>query len=157
MKPTVEYDPLGKANVGLSFPVSVDYVKRNTPPDSKQLEQDMIHEAVVGCVTSLDNVSSLPLSIEYFTKKWKNRRHVYKITKDDIRQLQMCYCCLEKTKSDKLIVHDFSYCNFYCELCYALKPVCTDCQLAGQNSYHPQRRRCDVCTLESKKCEKRAF
>ena len=28
LKPAVEYDPLSKANVGLSFPVSVDYVKK---------------------------------------------------------------------------------------------------------------------------------
>ena len=35
-----------------------------------------------------------------------------------------------------------------------IKSVCTDCHLAGHNSYHPQLRRCDACTLESKKCEK---
>ena len=54
-------------------------------------------------------------------------------------------------------MHDFSSCNSYCETCYTLKSVCTDCQLAGHNSYHPQLRHCDVCTLESKKCEKRAI
>ena len=30
LKPAVEYDPLSKANIGLSFPVSVDYVKKKT-------------------------------------------------------------------------------------------------------------------------------
>ena len=28
LKPAVEYDPLSKANMGLNFPVSVDYVKK---------------------------------------------------------------------------------------------------------------------------------
>ena len=111
MKPVVEYDPLSKANIGLSFPVSVDYVKKNTPPDPRQLEQDIIHEAVVGCVTSVYNVTSLPLSVECCTKSGKTGENVYKITKDHIRQLQVCYSCLEKTKSDKLIVYDSSSCN----------------------------------------------
>ena len=108
----------------------------------------------MGCVTSLDNVTSLPLSVEYCTKSRKTGENAYKITKDHIRQLQVCYSCLGKIKSDILIVHDFSSCNSYCEICYTLKSVCTDCHLAGHNSYHPQLRRCDVCTLESKKCEK---
>ena len=82
LKPAVEYDPLSKANIGLSFPVSVDYVKKSTPPDPKQLEQDIIHEAVVGWVTSLDNVTSLPLSLEYCTKSGKTGESVSKITKD---------------------------------------------------------------------------
>ena len=111
----------------------------------------------MGCVTSLDNPISLSLPLEYCTKKGKTGENVYKITKDHIRQLQVCYSCLEKTKSDELIVHDFSSCNSYCETCYTLKSICTDCQLAGHNSYHPQLRRCYVCTLESKKCEKRAI
>ena len=117
LKPAVEYDPLSKANVGLSFPVSVDYVKKNIPPDPKQLEQDIIHEAVVGCVTFLDNVASLPLSVEYCTKSGKTGENVYEITRDHIRQLQVCYPCLEKTKSDKLTVNDFSSYNSYCETC----------------------------------------
>ena len=77
LKPAIEYDPLSKANIGLNFPVSVDYVKRNTLPDRKQLDQDIIHEAFVGCVTSLDNVTSLPLSIEYCTKSGKTGEDVY--------------------------------------------------------------------------------
>ena len=129
LKPAIEYDPLSKANIGLNFPVSVDYVKRNTLPDRKQLEQEIIHEVVVDCITSLDNVTSLPLSIEYCTKSGKTGEDVYKITKDHIRQLQVCYSCPEKSKSDKRIVHNFSSCNSYCEACYALKSVCTDCQL----------------------------
>ena len=54
-------------------------------------------------------------------------------------------------------MHDFSSCNSYCETCYTLKSVCTDCQLADHNNYDPQLCCCDVCTLESKKCEKRAI
>ena len=30
LKPAVEYNPLSKANIGLSFPVSFDYVKKKT-------------------------------------------------------------------------------------------------------------------------------
>ena len=41
---------------------------KNTPSDPKQLERDIIHEAVVGCVTSLDNITGSPLSVEYCTK-----------------------------------------------------------------------------------------
>ena len=95
-------------------------LKKSTPPDPKQLKQDIIHEPVTGCVTSLDNVTSLPLSAEYCTKSGKTGENVYKITKDHIRQLQVCYSCLGKAKSDKLIVHDFSSCNSYCEICSIL-------------------------------------
>ena len=118
---------------------------KKTPPDPKQLEQDIIREAVVDCNTSLHNVTSLSLSVKHCTKYGKAGENVCNITKGHIRQLELCWSCLEKTKSDKLVVHDFS------ETCYTLKPVCTDCQLAGQ------LRSCDSCTLESKKCEKRAI
>ena len=130
---------------------------KNTPPDSKQLQQDINHEAFLDCVTSFDNVTSSPLSVEYCTKSRKAAENVYKITKDHIRQLQVCYSCLKKTKIDKLIVHHFSSCNSYGETCYTLKSVCTDCQLAGHNHYHPQLYCCDVCTLEIKKCKKRTI
>ena len=30
LKPAVEYDPLSKANIGLSFPVSADYDKKHS-------------------------------------------------------------------------------------------------------------------------------
>ena len=56
-------------------------IKKNTPPDPKQLEQDIIHETVVGCVTSFDNVTSFPLSVEYCTKSGKAGENVSKITK----------------------------------------------------------------------------
>ena len=69
-------------------------IKKNTPPDPEQLEQDIIHEAVVGCVTSFDNVTSLPLSVEYCTKSGKAGENVSKITKENIRQLSVCYACL---------------------------------------------------------------
>ena len=74
LKPAIEYDPFSKADIGLSFPVSVDYVKKNTPSDTKQQEQDIIHEAVVSCVTFLNNVNSLLLSIEYSKKSGKTER-----------------------------------------------------------------------------------
>ena len=73
---------------------------KNTPSDPKRLERDIIHEAVVGCVTSFDNVTGSPLSVEYCTKSWKTGGNVYKTTKYHIRQLQVSYSCLEKTKSD---------------------------------------------------------
>ena len=69
-------------------------IKKNTPPDPEQLEQDIIHEPVVGCVTSFDNVTSLPLSVEYCTKSGKTGDNVSKITKENIRQLPVCYACL---------------------------------------------------------------
>ena len=30
LKPAVQYDPLNKANTGLSFPISVDYIKKHS-------------------------------------------------------------------------------------------------------------------------------
>ena len=90
----------------------------------------------------------MPLSVEHCTKSGKTGENVYKITKYYIRQLQVCYTCLGKTKSDYLfIVPDFSSCSSYCEKCYTLKSICTDSQSADHNSYDPQLSRCDVCTL----------
>ena len=102
--PAVEHDPLRRAYISLSFPISVDYVKKSTSPHSKQLEEDIIQEAAVGCVTPLYDVSSLALSVKHCTKSGKTGENVCKITKDHIRQLSVCYYCLEKTKSDKLII-----------------------------------------------------
>lgn len=30
LKPAVQYDPLSKDNTGLSFPISVDYIKKHS-------------------------------------------------------------------------------------------------------------------------------
>lgn len=63
---------------------------KKTPPDPKQLEQDIIREAVVDCNTSLHNVTSLSLSVKHCTKYGKAGENVCNITKGHIRQLELC-------------------------------------------------------------------
>ena len=46
-------------------------LKKNTPPNPEELQNLLVTEAVVGCATTLDNSTSLPVSVEYVPKAGK--------------------------------------------------------------------------------------
>ena len=60
LKPVIEFDERLKENVGLTFNIDIDFVKKNPTPDTDLLKDSLITEAVLSSVTSLDNTCSLP-------------------------------------------------------------------------------------------------
>ena len=58
LKPAIEFD------VGLKFPVDLDYIKRNPKPCPGDLKENIITEAIVSSLTSLDNFCPQPVSVD---------------------------------------------------------------------------------------------
>ena len=57
-KAVAEYDPVTKANIGLTVYVGETFIEQNTPSDPAGLQKLLVTEVVVGCVTTLRNSTS---------------------------------------------------------------------------------------------------
>lgn len=68
LKPAIEFDSRLKENVGLKFEVDLDYIKKNPKPSPEHLKENIIAEAIVSSLTSLDNFCSLPVAVDCATQ-----------------------------------------------------------------------------------------
>ena len=75
IKPAIEFDERLKENVGLTFNFDIDYVRRNPKPSPDFLKENLVTEAIVSSITSIDNKCSLPCAVEYSTKSEKQQSH----------------------------------------------------------------------------------
>lgn len=57
--------------MGLKFKVDLDYIKKNPKPSPEHLKENIITEAIVSSLTSLDNFCSLPIAVDYATQSGK--------------------------------------------------------------------------------------
>ncbi|KAJ7383334.1 hypothetical protein OS493_028882 [Desmophyllum pertusum] len=65
LKPAIEFDPRLKENIGLTTPIDIHYVQGNPSPSPDYLKDNIVTEAIVSSLTSLDNFCSLPVSVDY--------------------------------------------------------------------------------------------
>ena len=90
LKPAMQFDERNKVNVGLIKKVSLDFVKENAFLSKETLQAQLVCEAMVSSVTSLDNNSSLPIAVNYVAKKGK--------TGDELKKMLVskldCYRCV---------------------------------------------------------------
>ena len=68
LKPAIEFDPRLKENIGLKTPVDINFVQRNPSPSPEYLKENIVTEAIVSSLTSLDNFCSLPVAVDYTTQ-----------------------------------------------------------------------------------------
>ena len=55
LKPAIEFDERLKENVGLTFNLDIDYIRKNPKPNTEFLKENLVTEAIVSSVISLDN------------------------------------------------------------------------------------------------------
>ena len=68
LKLAIEFNSRLKENVGLKTTVDIIYyVKANPSPSPEFLRENIVTEAIVSSLTSLDNFCSLPVAIDYTT------------------------------------------------------------------------------------------
>lgn len=60
LKPAIEFDERLKENVGLTRNLTTDLVKNNLQPTTSFLKENLVTEAIVSSLTSLENKCSLP-------------------------------------------------------------------------------------------------
>ena len=90
LKPAIEFDSRIKENVGLKFKVDLDYIKKNPKPSPEHLKENIITEAIVSSLTSLDNFCSLPVAVDYATQSGKTGQTMTTIFEEYIKTLQAC-------------------------------------------------------------------
>lgn len=156
LKPAIEFDARLKENVGLKFPVDLDYIKKNPTPSPEHLKENIITEAIVSSLTSLDNFCSLPVAVDHTRKAGKTGETMSSLFEKHIKTLQVCQACQEKSSDRRHIISaDEMNCTSFCNTCYELKAVCAECKMVGHVSYVPSVRACDSCLERNIICTRR--
>ena len=146
LKPAIEFDPRLKENIGLKKPVDIHYVYENPSPSPEYLKENIVTEAIVSSLTSLDNFCSLPVAVDYTTQSGKSGEAMADLFREHVKTLQVCELCQQQAPHTRHIISSQRInCNSFCEECYESKSVCDECKLLGQVSHLPLLRFCDLC------------
>lgn len=158
IKPAIEFDERLKENVGLTFNLDIDYVRRNPKPSADFLKENLVTEAIVSSVTSIDNKCSLPCTVEYSTKSGKTAESCHNMFIEQVKILQTCKSCHNRASSSKNILGKcFEQCQSFCQTCFEMKDVCEECKGKGQVSHHPSLRACRTCLDQNEECIRRTI
>ena len=99
LKPAIQLDERYKVNVGLKESVSLDFVQNNQYLSKDILQENLVCEALVSSVTSLDNKLSLPMAIYYVGKKGKTGENMMSLHRasSDYTNLSRVYHAFKAT------------------------------------------------------------
>lgn len=156
LKPAIEFDSRLKENVGLKIPVDINYLKANPSPSPDRLKENIVTEAIVSSLTSLDNFCCLPVAVDYVTQSGKTGETMTSMFEEHIKTLQLCKSCQKRaTHQRHIITSQAINCSSFCDVCYLSKTVCEECSLQGQVSHVPSLRFCDSCHDNNSVCVRR--
>ena len=93
LKPAIQFDERAKEIIGLHYTVDLEYVKNNRLLSKETLQNNLVCEALVSSITSLDNSCSLPVAVTYATKAGKSGSEIKKLFTEQIKVLQLCENC----------------------------------------------------------------
>ncbi len=99
LRPAIEFDSHLKENVGLKFKVDLGCIKEHADPSTDDLCENMITEAIVSSLTTLDNKFSLPCAVDFATQKGKTGEAIAQEFEKHIREVQICEACQKHTPS----------------------------------------------------------
>ena len=138
LKPGIQFDERMKRNVGLKQLADLKFVKSNPSPTAEFLSEKVITEANVSFVTTLCNTISMPVAVSYQTKGDKMGEDMKELLMGQIKTLQLCKGCLERTPANELTVEFLEgLCRSSCEECLESKNICTACAENNQPSHSP--------------------
>lgn len=147
LKPSIQFDPRTKENIGLNPKVDVTFVKENREPTLVFLNEHIISEVLVSSLTSLDNTCSIPCAVDYVTKAEKTGEDMRKLFEHHCKMLQVCASCQDECPvTDNILSPDAPQrCESVCKKCIESKSVCEECATQRQISHHPSLRGCKKC------------
>ena len=154
LKPAIQFDERKKSNVGLSSEIDMQFVRDNPFVDSDTLKKELVCEALVSSISTLDNKYSMPVSARYSPKSGKTGDYMKKMLTEEIKILQMCENCQKRSKESDLILPaaQLILCKSECIYCIQSKTVCEDCAKIGCVTYIPSVRPCKFCLEHDLKC-----
>ena len=143
LKPAIEFDSRLKQNIGLAIKVDLSYVKKTIIPSPDELKKNIITEAIVSSLTTLDNKISLPCAVEYSTRKGKTGDAMCSSFKKQIKTHQICQPCQMKMHHQRNILKpDDNKCESFCRQCFEQQEICENCKLLEHTSQISLLRRC---------------
>ena len=135
IKLAIEFHERLKENVGLKFNLDIDYIRKNPKPSADFLKENLVTEAIVSSLTSIDNKCSLPCAIEYSTKSGKTTEACHNMLIEQVKILQTCKSCQSRASSSKSILGKcFEHCQSFCQTCFDMNDICNECKEKGLTS-----------------------
>ena len=151
IKPAIEFDERLKENIGLTFNLDIDYVRRNPKPSADFLKENLVSKAIVSSVTCIDSKCSLPCAVDYSTKSGKTAESCHSMFIEQVKILQTCKYCQNRASSSKNILGKcFEQCQSFWQTCFEMKDVCEECKGKGQVSHHPSLRALELALARTK-------
>ena len=156
LKPGVQFDSTLKENVGLTVKAHLDFCRKNSHMNAKDIKPLFVAEAVpmTMFVTTLDNKNAMPVANDYLPRK-KSGEDTFQLFEDRIKTIQGCRACLSRTPSP---LHTVEWagckCHSFCQSCWELQVVCRQCAAAGHSSHFHAPRACNTCITRGQKCER---
>ena len=113
----------------------------NTDPSADDLRNNIITEAIVSSLTTLDNKFSLPCAVDYATQKGKTGEAMANEFETHLKTVQTCEACQRRTPGQRNILKlENIRCESFCNVCYEKKDVWKECLEKGHISYVPSLR-----------------
>lgn len=96
----------------------------------------------------------MPIAVHYFTKTGKTGEEMKDLFLTQVRILQVCKACLQRTPAVELTVElsQEETCCSVCETCLADEKVCEECAKMNQPSHVPSLRTCRSCLNAGEQC-----
>ena len=143
LKPGIQFDERMKRNVGLKQLTDLKFVKSNPSPTAEFLRENVITEANVSFVTTLCNTISMPVAVTYQTKGDKTGEDMKELLLGQIKTLQLCKGCLERTPANELTVEfPEGLCRSSCKECLHVQ------RITNQAISHVSVPATGVCRME---------
>lgn len=155
LKPSIQYDEKQQLNIGLKERVDFAFVKANPNPTSGYLRSNVVTEANVSFISTLDNRVSMPVGVRFAPKSGKTGENMKRQFLEEISILQTCKRCLLKVESFDHVINDkesVKHCISKCEMCLSDEAVFPECLIAQQVSHHPPLRTCTNCVKDGVQC-----
>ncbi|CAH3041634.1 unnamed protein product, partial [Porites evermanni] len=104
----------------------------NTDPSADDLRNNIITEAIVSSLTTLDNKFSLPCAVDYATQKGKTGEAMANEFETHLKTVQTCEACQRRTPGQRNILKlENIRCESFCNVCYEKKDVWKECLEKG--------------------------
>ncbi len=151
LKPSILFDDQQNVCIGLQDKCDIQFVRANPEPDPTFLRENVVTEANVDYVTTLDNNLSLPIGAHYKPKAGKTGAELKGQFLEDVRLIQTCLRCLKRTECPEQVLCASS-CDSMCAECIQSKKACDECTDLKQISHIPCLRACKQCISSQEKC-----
>lgn len=158
LKPSILYDEHQKVNVGLKDTASFDFVRKNSNPDPDFLRQNVVTDADITYISTIDNNISLPVAVTYKPKSGKTGEDIKSQFLYEVCIVQTCLRCLQQATSMRHILHkdSVSNCNSSCSECTEQGKLCDACKNENHLSHIPSIRACNRCIENGVQCKRGA-